>query len=456
MQMKWTPTWRWTQSMRSSTGHFGLPDQIFSESLVSRRLSKVTKTLPTRLVLDPFSACELKFRAVGKFQVGNVAVFKGAWLHHWYLNKQHNITLSVENNDTCYTSGAMKVASFDRCYICSHPRACLATCVFCLLWWKTNFCYSIKREYARSSCSVPLVNIPNDCCCLHRWITWICVRHHMTWLSQPWGRLQPLYDLLFSETSPSLKMKVSLFTDQHLQYWSLCYKEFWGGAICIQTDTGGETARAKLVLMMCDLEMILRGKNTTTYWQRATWFVTRTDRNRLRFWLGHVHASVWQTLSSSWCPSPNALLRTTLAVRVHNGNSLIAGSVSIVTVLLSSAEAFEYMTLDLNKVPGQGLGLSIVGRRWDCTFSDVCVVSILEWYWLLYFLSFSFLFNLTLCDFLYRNDTGVFVSDVVNGGVAQADGRLQPGDQILSVNGEDLSNATQEIAAGVLKVSYYD
>ena len=26
-------------------------------------------------------------------------------------------------------------------------------------------------------------------------------------------------------------------------------------------------------------------------------------------------------------------------------------------------EAFEYLTLDLNKVPGQGLGLSIVGRR---------------------------------------------------------------------------------------------
>lgn len=53
---------------------------------------------------------------------------------------------------------------------------------------------------------------------------------------------------------------------------------------------------------------------------------------------------------------------------------------------------------------------------------------------------------------LCRNDTGVFVSDVVKGGVAEADGRLQPGDQILSVNGEDLKNATQEIAAGVLKV----
>ena len=59
-----------------------------------------------------------------------------------------------------------------------------------------------------------------------------------------------------------------------------------------------------------------------------------------------------------------------------------------------------------------------------------------------------------MCKFLpsYRNDKGVFVSDVVKGGVAEADGRLQPGDQILSVNGEDLRNATQEIAAGVLKV----
>ena len=29
----------------------------------------------------------------------------------------------------------------------------------------------------------------------------------------------------------------------------------------------------------------------------------------------------------------------------------------------SFTEAFEYITLDLTKVPGQGLGLSIVGRR---------------------------------------------------------------------------------------------
>ena len=38
--------------------------------------------------------------------------------------------------------------------------------------------------------------------------------------------------------------------------------------------------------------------------------------------------------------------------------------------------------------------------------------------------------------------------------MAEVDGRLLPGDQILSVNGEDLKNATQEIAAGVLKVKF--
>ena len=58
-----------------------------------------------------------------------------------------------------------------------------------------------------------------------------------------------------------------------------------------------------------------------------------------------------------------------------------------------------------------------------------------------------------VCFYLRRNDKGVFVSDVVKGGVAEADGRLLPGDQILSVNGEDLRNASQETAASVLKVN---
>jgi hypothetical protein len=40
----------------------------------------------------------------------------------------------------------------------------------------------------------------------------------------------------------------------------------------------------------------------------------------------------------------------------------------------------------------------------------------------------------------------------VKGGVAEADGRLMQGDQIMAVNGEDMRSATQEYAAGVLKV----
>lgn len=36
--------------------------------------------------------------------------------------------------------------------------------------------------------------------------------------------------------------------------------------------------------------------------------------------------------------------------------------------------------------------------------------------------------------------------------MAERDGRLQPGDQLLSVNNEDLRNATQDVAAALLKV----
>ncbi|KAM9406542.1 multiple PDZ domain protein-like isoform 10-T11 [Salvelinus alpinus] len=75
-------------------------------------------------------------------------------------------------------------------------------------------------------------------------------------------------------------------------------------------------------------------------------------------------------------------------------------------------DLWDAFTVELNKKPGQGLGLSIVGRR---------------------------------------NDTGVFVSDIVKGGVVESDGRLMQGDQILSVNKEDVRNATQELVAELLK-----
>nr|XP_020467076.1 LOW QUALITY PROTEIN: multiple PDZ domain protein [Monopterus albus] len=75
-------------------------------------------------------------------------------------------------------------------------------------------------------------------------------------------------------------------------------------------------------------------------------------------------------------------------------------------------DLWDSFTVELHRKPGQGLGLSIVGRR---------------------------------------NDTGVFVSDIVKGGLVDTDSRLMQGDQILSVNGEDVRSATQEAVAALLK-----
>ncbi|XP_016064139.1 PREDICTED: inaD-like protein [Miniopterus natalensis] len=75
-------------------------------------------------------------------------------------------------------------------------------------------------------------------------------------------------------------------------------------------------------------------------------------------------------------------------------------------------ENLEFFPVDLQKKAGRGLGLSIVGKR---------------------------------------NGNGVFISDIVKGGAADLDGRLIQGDQILSVNGEDVRNASQETVATILK-----
>ncbi|XP_011762733.2 inaD-like protein isoform X3 [Macaca nemestrina] len=75
-------------------------------------------------------------------------------------------------------------------------------------------------------------------------------------------------------------------------------------------------------------------------------------------------------------------------------------------------ENLEMFPVDLQKKAGRGLGLSIVGKR---------------------------------------NGSGVFISDIVKGGAADLDGRLIQGDQILSVNGEDMRNASQETVATILK-----
>ncbi|XP_062437748.1 inaD-like protein isoform X2 [Rhea pennata] len=77
-------------------------------------------------------------------------------------------------------------------------------------------------------------------------------------------------------------------------------------------------------------------------------------------------------------------------------------------------ENLEIFHIDIQKKTGRGLGLSIAGKR---------------------------------------NGSGVFISDIVKGGAADLDGRLIQGDQILSVNGEDMRNASQETVATILKVS---
>ncbi len=77
-------------------------------------------------------------------------------------------------------------------------------------------------------------------------------------------------------------------------------------------------------------------------------------------------------------------------------------------------EIYETIEVELNKKKDKGLGLSIVGKK---------------------------------------SGPGVFISEVVKGGAADSDGRLVQGDQIISVNGHDLTNSSQEEAAPVLKMA---
>uniref|UniRef100_A0A3B3UQC9 PDZ domain-containing protein n=1 Tax=Poecilia latipinna TaxID=48699 RepID=A0A3B3UQC9_9TELE len=49
------------------------------------------------------------------------------------------------------------------------------------------------------------------------------------------------------------------------------------------------------------------------------------------------------------------------------------------------------------------------------------------------------------------DDTGIFVSEIIRGSVAESDGSLLHGDQILSINGEDVRAASQEHAQRLLQ-----
>ncbi|XP_068077317.2 multiple PDZ domain protein isoform X1 [Danio rerio] len=75
-------------------------------------------------------------------------------------------------------------------------------------------------------------------------------------------------------------------------------------------------------------------------------------------------------------------------------------------------DMWDLFNVELNLQPRQGLGLCIVGKM---------------------------------------NDTGIFVSEITRGGAADVDGRLLLGDQILSVNGEDIRAASQDHASALLQ-----
>lgn len=80
---------------------------------------------------------------------------------------------------------------------------------------------------------------------------------------------------------------------------------------------------------------------------------------------------------------------------------------------INSNENYELFEVKLFKKPGKGLGLNIVGKK---------------------------------------DGHGIYISEIVKGGIADMDGNLEIGDQILQVNGRDLTNIEQEEAALILKV----
>lgn len=102
------------------------------------------------------------------------------------------------------------------------------------------------------------------------------------------------------------------------------------------------------------------------------------------------------------------LRRTPVKVRL-----LVYRDVNLHASLLDPTQIYNILCVELVKKPGKGLGISIVGRK---------------------------------------NEPGVYISEVVKGGAAEADGRLMQGDQILEVNSQDVTGSMQEDVAAVLKV----
>uniref|UniRef100_A0A1I7WXA8 Multiple PDZ domain protein n=1 Tax=Heterorhabditis bacteriophora TaxID=37862 RepID=A0A1I7WXA8_HETBA len=122
-----------------------------------------------------------------------------------------------------------------------------------------------------------------------------------------------------------------------------------------------------------------------------------------------------------------SLRRTPPKVRL-----LIYRDVNLQLSLLDPTQIYNMFEVELHKKPGRGLGLSIV--------TCMSVICMQDW---------------TDPHSVFavgrKNEPGVYVSEVVKGGAAEADNRLMTGDQILAVNGQDVANSMQEDVAAMLK-----
>ncbi|KAI6193962.1 PDZ domain containing protein [Aphelenchoides besseyi] len=101
------------------------------------------------------------------------------------------------------------------------------------------------------------------------------------------------------------------------------------------------------------------------------------------------------------------LRRTPAKVRL-----LVYRDVNLQLSLLDPTQLYNIHEIEIHKKAGRGFGIGICGRK---------------------------------------DEPGVYISEIVKGGVAEADGRLLQGDQILAVNGQDVATKMQEDVATLLK-----
>ena len=149
-------------------------------------------------------------------------------------------------------------------------------------------------------------------------------------------------------------------------------------------------------------------------------------------------------------PMPSLLDRM---VKAKSDGSLAIGVVSPAPVLTLTDDASRIRSRSLEPLTGlamwssepllihltkteRGLGFSILDYQVTCAAAHAFV---------------SRLTDASLQDPMNLNETVIVVRSLVPGGVAQLDGRIIPGDRLISVNGINLENATLDQAVDALK-----